>query len=90
MSKNLQNTVQLHSFHILARLCSKSFKLSFSNMWTKKIQMYKLGLEESEEPGDQIVNICWIMEKAREFCKNLYFCFIEYTKVFDCVDHNKL
>ena len=45
--------------------------------------MYKLGLEESEEPGDQIVNICWIMEKAREFCKNLYFCFIEYTKVFD-------
>ena len=39
---------------------------------------------------DQIVNICWIIEKAREFQKNFYFCFIDYTKAFDCVDHNKL
>ena len=39
---------------------------------------------------DQIVNIHWIMEKAREFQKNIYFCFIDYTKAFDCVDHNKL
>ena len=39
---------------------------------------------------DQIANICWIMEKAREFQKNIYFCFIDYVKVFDCVDHNKL
>ena len=52
--------------------------------------MYKLDLEESEEPGDQIANICWIMEKAREFQKNIYFCIIDYTKAFDCVDHNKL
>ena len=37
----------------------------------------------------QIANICWIMEKAREFQKNIYFCFIDYTKAFDCVDHNK-
>ena len=35
-------------------------------------------------------NICWIIEKAREFQKNIYFCFIDYTKAFDCVDHNKL
>ena len=41
--------------------------------------MYKLDLEESEEPGDRIANICWIMEKAREFRKNLYFCFIDYV-----------
>ena len=40
--------------------------------------------------GDQIANICWIMEKAREFQKNIYFCFIDYTKAFNCVDHNKL
>ena len=40
--------------------------------------------------GDQIANILWITEKAREFQKNIYFCFIDYTKVFDCVDHNKL
>ena len=39
---------------------------------------------------DQIANICWIMEKAREFQKNIYFCFIDYAKAFDCADHNKL
>ena len=39
---------------------------------------------------DQIGNICWIIEKAREFQKNIYFCFINYAKTFDCVDHNKL
>ena len=39
---------------------------------------------------DQIANICWIMEKAREFQKNIYFCFIDYAKAFDCVDNNKL
>ena len=38
----------------------------------------------------QIANICWIMEKAREFQKNIYFCFIDYAKAFDCMDHNKL
>ena len=39
---------------------------------------------------DQMANICWIIEKAREFQKNIYFSFIDYTKAFDCVDHNKL
>ena len=39
---------------------------------------------------DQIVNICWIIEKTRELQKNIYFCFIDYAKAFDCVDHNKL
>ena len=39
---------------------------------------------------DQIANICWIIEKSREFQKNIYFCFIDYAKAFDCVDHNKL
>ena len=39
---------------------------------------------------DQIANICWIMEKGREFQKNIYFCFIYYNKAFDCVDHQKL
>ena len=50
--------------------------------------MYKLDLEKAEEP-DQIASICWITEKAREFQKNIY-CFIDYAKAFDCVDHNKL
>ena len=39
---------------------------------------------------DQIANICWIIKKAREFQKNIFFCFIDYAKAFDCVDHNKL
>ena len=39
---------------------------------------------------DHTANICWIIEKAREFQKNIYFCFTDYTKAFDCVDHNKL
>ena len=51
--------------------------------------MFKLVLEKAEEP-DQIANIRWIMEKAREFQKNIYFCFIDYAKAFDYVDHNKL
>ena len=52
--------------------------------------MFKLDLEKAEEPEIQIANIRWIMEKAREFQKNIYFCFIDYGKAFACVDHNKL
>ena len=48
------------------------------------------GFKKDRGTRDQIPNICWIMEKAREFQKNIYFCFIEYAKAFDCVDHNKL
>ena len=52
--------------------------------------MFKLVLEKAEEPEIKLQNIRWIMEKAREFQKNIYFCFIEYAKAFDCMDHNKL
>ena len=48
------------------------------------------GFRKGRGTRDQIANICWIIEKAREFQKNLYFCFIDYAKAFDCVDHNKL
>ena len=46
------------------------------------------GFRKGRGTSDQIANICWIMEKAREFQKNIYFCFIDYAKAFDCVDHN--
>ena len=49
--------------------------------------MFKLDLEKAE---DQIANICWIIEKVGEFQKNVYFCILEYTKTFNCLDHNKL
>ena len=52
-------------------------------MWTMNFQMFKLDLEKTEEPENRII------EKAREFQKNIYFCFIDYAKAFDCVDHNK-
>ena len=48
------------------------------------------GFRKGRGTRDQIANIRWIMEKAREFQKNIYFCFIDYAKAFDCVDHNKL
>ena len=53
-------------------------------------QMFKLVLEKAEEPEIKISNICWIIEKAREFQENIYFCFLDYAKAFDWVDHNKL
>ena len=50
----------------------------------------ELGFRKSGGTRDQIVNICWIIEKAKGFQKNIYVCFIDYPKTFDCVDHNKL
>ena len=48
------------------------------------------GFRKGRGTKDQIVNICWIIKKGTEFQKNIYFCFIDYAKAFDCVDHNKL
>ena len=48
------------------------------------------GFRKGRGTRDQIANYCWIMDKVREFQKNIYFCFIGYAKAFDCVDHNKL
>ena len=55
-------------------------------------QMFKLDLEKAEEPEIKLPTSydIWIIEKAREFQTNIYFCFIDYTKTFDCVDYNKL
>ena len=53
----------------------------------RKLPDVQAGFRKGRGTRDQIVNICWIMEKAKEFQKNIYFCFIEYAKAFDCVDH---
>ena len=50
----------------------------------------RFGLRKARGTKDQIANICWIIKKAREFRKNIYVCFIDYAKAFDCVDHHKL
>ena len=52
-------------------------------------QVLKLVLEKAEEPEIKLPSICWIIKKARELQKNIYFCFIDYAEAFDCVDHNK-
>ena len=79
MAKNVQTTAQLHSSHTLAKQCSKFSKPGFNSTWTVNFQMFKLDLEKAEDPN-QIANIYWIIEKAREFQKSIYFCFIDYTK----------
>ena len=50
----------------------------------------QVGFRQGRGTWDQIANVCWITEKAIEFQKNIYFCFIDFAKAFDCVDHNKL
>ena len=55
-----------------------------------ELSEFQAGFTKGRGTRDQIANICSIMEKAREFQKNIYFCFIDYAKAFDCVDHNKL
>ena len=55
-----------------------------------KLPDVQVGFRKGRGTRDQIANICWILEKAREFQKNIYFFFINYTKAFDYVDHNKL
>ena len=59
-------------------------------MWTVNFPDVKAGFRKGRGTRDQIANIRWIIEKAREFQRNIYFCFIDYAKAFDCVDHNRL
>ena len=56
----------------------------------REVPDVQAGFRKSRGTRDQIANICWIMEKAREFQENIYFCLIDYVKAFDGVDHNKL
>ena len=70
MGENVQATVQLHSFHMLARLCSKSFKLGFSSTWTKNFQMYKLDQEKAEESEIKLPTSAGSYKKQRNSKKN--------------------
>ena len=56
----------------------------------RKLPDVQAGFRKGRGTRDQIANICWIIKKAREFLKSIYFYFIDYAKAFDCVDHNKL
>jgi hypothetical protein len=90
------NAKECSNFHTIA-LISHSSKVMLKILQAK-LQQYvnceppdvQAGFRKGRGTRDQIANIRWIMEEAREFQKNIYFCFIDYTKAFDCVDHNKL
>ena len=66
MPKNVQTTILLHSFHMLVRLCSRSFNLGSSSMWTEKLADIQAGFRKDRGTRDQIADIHWIVEKARE------------------------
>ena len=66
------------------------FQVRLQNYMNHEIPDVQAGFRKGRGTRDQIANIHWIIKKAREFQKNIYFCFIDYTKDFDCVDHNKL
>ena len=67
----------------------KILQASLQQYVNHKIPDVQAGFRTGRGTRDQIANIHWIIEKAREFQKNIYFCFIDYAKAFDCVDHNK-
>ena len=84
LQKKVQTASQLHSFHMLARLCSISFKLGFSSMWTETSQMFKLGLEKAGEPEIKLPTSVGSYRNQGNSRKNIYFCFIDCAKAFDC------
>ena len=85
MPKNAQTTAQLHSSHILVML--KILQARLQQYMNSEIPDVQTGFRKGRGTRDQIANICWIIDKAREFQKNVYFCFIDYAKAFDFVDH---
>ena len=88
MPKNAQTTAQLH-LHA-SKVMLKILQARLQQYVNRELSDVQAGFRKGRGTRDQIANICWVMEKAREFQKNIYFCFIDYAKDFDCVDHNKL
>ena len=90
------NAKECSNYHTIA-LISHTRKVMLKILLSR-IQQYmnselpdvQAGFRKGRGTRDQVANICWIIKKARELQKNIYFCFIDYAKAFDCVDHNKL
>ena len=73
-----------------SKVMLKIFQARLQQYMNCELADVQAGFRKGRGTRDQIANTCWITEKAREFQKNIYFCFIDYAKAFDCVDHNKL
>ena len=89
MPKNAQTTAQLHSSHT-SKVMLKILQARLQQYMNRELPDVQAGFRKGRGTRDQIANIHWTMGKAREFQKNIYFCFIDYAKAFGCVDHNKL
>ena len=88
--KNAQTTAQLHSSHTTSKVMLKILQARLQQYMSCELPDVQAGFRKGRGTRDQIANIRWIIKKARELQKNIYFCFIDNAKAFDCVDHNKL
>ena len=86
MLKLPHNCIHLTCYKVMLRIVQARLQ-QYVNRELPDVQA---GFRKGRGTRDQIAKVRWIIEKAREFQKNIYFCFIDYTKAFDCVDHNKL
>ena len=89
MPKNVQTSIQLHSSHT-SKVIFKILQANLQQYVNHELPDVQAGFRKDRKTRDQIANIHWIIEKATEFQKNICFCFIDYAKAFDCVDHHKL
>ena len=89
MPKSVQTTSQLHSSHA-SKVMLKVLQAKLQQYVNRELLDGQAGFRKGRGTRNQIADIHWIIKKAREFQKNIYFCFINYAKAFDCVDHNKL
>ena len=89
------NAKECSNYHTIAlishasKVMLKILQARLQQYVNRELSDVQAGFRKGRGNRDQIANICWIMEKAREFQENIYFCFIDYAKAFDCVDHNK-
>ena len=90
MPKNVQTITQLAFISQASKVMLKIFRARLQQYVNCELSDVQAGFRKGRGTRDQIANIQRIIEKAREFQKNIYFCFTDYTKAFDCVDHNKL
>ena len=90
MPKNVHTAAQLAFISHISKVMLKILQARLQQYMNQELPDVQAGFRKGRGTRDQIANICCIMEKARELQKNVYFCFIDYAKAFDCMDHNKL
>ena len=91
--RQCQTMLNYHTIELISQATKVSLKILQARLQryvNRELPDVQAGFRKGRGTRDQIANICWIMEKPREFQKSIYFCFIDYAKAFDCVDHNKL